>query len=122
MGKGERNVIASGDITNSAVISGDHNVVQIAGHSPAILSSTERQSKLIEYRQRVMSENCFVNLRGIPLPRMHSGRPLQLQVPLEKVYIRLQATEEQPSRIQEETERQHIEKQIRKPGDTVPAL
>jgi len=68
MGKGERNVTTSRDITDSVVISGDRNVVHLAGDSLYALSTAERQSKLAEYRQRVVSENRFVNLRGIPLP------------------------------------------------------
>ena len=111
--QGERSIAIGGDVTRSIVVTGDQNILQIGEVRPRPLSPEERQKKLAEYRQRVVRENQFVNFRGIPLPRDRSGRLVPLQMPLDKVYIRLQATEEQRSRSQEEIERSRVEAQVR---------
>jgi energy-coupling factor transporter ATP-binding protein EcfA2 len=115
--QGERGIAIGGDVTRSIFVTGDQSIVQIGGDHLRTLSPEERQKKLAEYRQRVVRDNHFVNFRGIPLPRDRSGRPMPLQVPLDKVYIRLQATEEQRSRSQEDIERRDVEAQIRERTD-----
>jgi len=59
---------------------------------------------LAEYRRRVLDETEFVNLTGIPLPRERDGRPVPLRVPLDKVYIRIQALPEEQRLAEEEVE------------------
>ncbi len=71
---------------------------------------------LAEYRERVLQATRFVNLAGIPLPRDRSGRRIELQVPLEKVYIRIQALPEDQSRARQEAEHRQIEAQVRDEG------
>jgi Domain of unknown function (DUF4062)/NACHT domain len=110
---GERSIAIGGDVTGSTVMTGDQYIVHIGGDLPRALSPEKRQKKLAEYRQRVVRENHFVNFRGIPLPRDRSGRPVPLQMPLDNVYIRIQATEEQRSRSQEDVERRGVEAQVR---------
>ena len=90
---------------------------EAGGDHPRALPPEERQKKLAEYRQRVVRENHFVNFRGIPLPRDRSGRPVPLQMPLDKIYIRLQATEEHRSRSQEDIERRDVEAQVRQQAE-----
>jgi hypothetical protein len=118
--QGEQSVAIGGDVTGSTVMTGDQYIVHIAADHPRTLSPEERQKKLTEYRQRVVRENHSVNFRGIPLPRDRSGRPVPLQMPLDKIYIRIQATEEQRSRSQEEIERSRIEAQVRAQAEHRP--
>lgn len=70
-------------------------------------------AKLTEYRTRILEETRYVNLRGIPLPRDRSGRPISPNIPLARVYIRIQALAEKQQRAAEERERQHVETEKR---------
>lgn len=111
--KGDRSITVGGNVHDSILVTADHTNVYITKDHHDPLSAEERQRKLAAYRQRVVEANGFVNLRGIPLPRDRSGRPVQLQIPLDQVYIHLQATEEQHGRRQKETEHRNIEEEIR---------
>ncbi len=66
---------------------------------------------LAAYRRRVLEETRLVDLAGIPLPRDRDGRPIPLKVPLDRVYIRIQAMPELRQREVQEEERQALEKQ-----------
>jgi len=110
--QGERSIAIAGDVTHSIFVTGDQNIVHIDDH-PRALSPEQRRKKLAEYRTRVVEENSSVNFGGIPPT---SGRP-DRPVPLDKVYIRLQATEEQRGRSQEDMERRHVEAQVRKQAE-----
>ncbi|CAG0933929.1 Phycocyanobilin lyase subunit alpha [Thermoflexales bacterium] len=108
----------SGDITIQGSVSGTGiaighgaSVTIVAGPPP--LSPEESARLLADYRARVLEETRYVNLRGIPLPRGRDGRPMPLQVPLEKVYICIQATTEKQRRTQEETEERSLSDRLR---------
>ena len=64
---------------------------------------TSETERLARYRQRLLDDTCFVSLRGIPQPRDHHGRALQLRVPLDAIYVRVFAIEEQRARAAEKT-------------------
>lgn len=68
---------------------------------------------LDEYRRRLLDETRFVNFHGIPLPRDRSGRAVAPEVPLDKVYIRIQALEEKRHRAQEKDEARELESETR---------
>jgi len=68
---------------------------------------------LADYRQRVIQDTRFVKLAGIPLPRDRSGRPIHIQVPLDRVYIRIQAVLEETGRARREAERTRVEEEAR---------
>jgi HEAT repeat protein len=105
--------ITVGDIVNSVgvAIGPNASVTVVAGPPP--LSPEESAHLLAEYRARVLEETRYVNLRGIPLPRGRDGRPMPLQVPLDKVYIRIQATTEKQRRAQEEAEERSLSDQLK---------
>jgi HEAT repeat protein len=111
--KGDRSIAVGGNVNNSVLATGNHATIYLTKDHRCILSPEERQRKLAAYRRRVVEANGFVNLRGIPLPHDRSGRPVQLQIPLDQVYIHLQAIDEQHSRRQKETEHRDIEEEIR---------
>jgi ABC-type glutathione transport system ATPase component len=67
-------------------------------------SDNKLNRQLEEYRQRVLRETYLVNLRGIPLPENKSGRPMTVDIPLGKVYIRFRAVEEKVSVTKEQSE------------------
>jgi len=73
------------------------------GYDPACLEA---------YRQSILGRTEYVNLEGIPLPSDRSGRPMDVRLPLDRVYIRLQAVEEKRQRQQEAEERRALEAQI----------
>jgi HEAT repeat protein len=111
----------SGDITIQGSVSGTGiaighgaSVTIVAGPPP--LPPEESARLLAKYRARVLDETRYVNLRGIPLPRGRDGRPMPLQVPLDKVYIRVQATTEKQRRAQEEAEERSLSDRLRGGG------
>jgi len=63
------------------------------------------------YRTQILSERHFINLAGIPLPRWRSGRRQGLRIPLDRVYIQIQAIKEDQFIMQEEAERKTLEMQ-----------
>jgi HEAT repeat protein len=62
---------------------------------------TSEAERLARYRQRLLDDTRFVSLRGIPQPCDHHGRTLQLGVPLDAIYVRVFAIEEQRARAAE---------------------
>ncbi|MCI0397430.1 MAG: HEAT repeat domain-containing protein, partial [Chloroflexi bacterium] len=54
-------------------------------------SRAGRQNTLAAYRQRLLTETRFVELRGIPLPRGRDGRLRDPHILLDNIYIQLQA-------------------------------
>ena len=76
----------------------------LIGFIPQNLTSQECQELLAGYRVRVLQDTESVNLAGIP------ASP---SIPLDRVYIRLQALAEERRREEEEAERREIEEQAR---------
>lgn len=70
------------------------------------LSSEDYEQLLAKYRERMLRETEFVSLTGIPLPRGRDGRPLPLQMPLDEVYIQIQALAEEKKQVTEGGEEQ----------------
>ena len=73
------------------------------GYDPACLEA---------YRSGILERTQYVNLEGIPLPSDRSGRRMNVRLPLDRVYIRLQAVEEKRQRQQEAEERRALEARI----------
>lgn len=48
---------------------------------------------LNQYRSQILESTKYVNFRGIPLPKNREGMPIPLDIPLDKVYVQLQAFE-----------------------------
>jgi len=63
--------------------------------------------RLNEYRAYILEETQYVEMKGIPLPR-NVG-----QIPLDKVYIQLQAVEQKKQERQRETEQEELRKTAR---------
>lgn len=76
-----------------------------------------RRDTLAAYRRRVLEETQFVELKGIPLPRGRDGRIYDPHVPLDKVYIQLQAIAEEEKRRDETAEREALEAKARAEAD-----
>ena len=70
------------------------------------------QDALAEYRQHILNETRYVNLKGIPIPPRRSGARDELNIPLDKVYIRVQAIEQKQQRAQERAEQDALERRI----------
>ena len=60
---------------------------------------------LATYYQRLLNKTQFVNLHGIPYPRDRSGRARVLKVPLDNVYIQIQAIANKEREREENCER-----------------
>ncbi|RME33957.1 MAG: NACHT domain-containing protein, partial [Thermoflexia bacterium] len=86
---------------------------ELAELHTSALPPQERERLLANYRQDVLSETRLVNLAGIPLPRDRDGRPIPLEVPLDRVYIRIQAMPEPQQRESREKEHRALEEQAR---------
>ncbi len=71
----------------------------------------EKRRLLDGYLARILEQTRYVNLTGIPLPYGRDGRPVRLDLPLDKVYIHVQAVEGKERQAQEEEERQALEQQ-----------
>jgi HEAT repeat protein/energy-coupling factor transporter ATP-binding protein EcfA2 len=78
--------------------------------SPVKTTPEQRAASLAAYRQRLLEDTHYISLAGIPLPRDQAGVPLHLQMPLEQVYIRIQAIEQQKARQERERERDEMTK------------
>ncbi|MGB0385033.1 MAG: HEAT repeat domain-containing protein, partial [Ardenticatenaceae bacterium] len=68
---------------------------------------------LATYYQRLLNKTQFVNLHGIPYPRDRSGRSRALKVPLDNVYIQIQAIANKERKREEKAEEEHIAGQMR---------
>lgn len=68
-----------------------------------------RRDTLAAYRHRLLEETQFVELTGIPLPPGRDGRIYHPRVPLDKVYIQLQAVAEEDKQREEGTEKESLE-------------
>ncbi len=77
------------------------------------MSRTEIWEALQTYRSRVLRESQYVDLRGLPEPVGRDGRRFSLHMPLDRVYIRLQAIEEAQARRSEEEEAQRLAEEVR---------
>lgn len=84
-------------------IEGDYfagnKIVYIFHQTPDRVESTpaQRAASLTAYRRGLLAATHYISLVGIPLPRNQADVPLQLRIPLEQVYIRIQAVEQQQS-------------------------
>jgi HEAT repeat protein/energy-coupling factor transporter ATP-binding protein EcfA2 len=75
---------------------------------PVKVTSDQHATSLAAYRQRLLKDTHYMSLAGIPLPRDQAGVRRALQMPLEQVYIRIQAIEQQQARQEREQERDEI--------------
>ncbi|HEX2948392.1 MAG TPA: HEAT repeat domain-containing protein [Armatimonadota bacterium] len=84
---------------------------------------TTKEQQLAEYRQRILEETEYVNLQGIPLPTDRNGCPIYPRVPLDRVYIRLQAIESSQRRKADDEEQSDIREAAGRDAlDTLRAL
>ena len=67
---------------------------------------------LDDYRSRVVENTKFINLAGIPLPRDKSGQYVPIQMPLDQMYIRILAIEEEQRRSREKEEIGQVKNKI----------
>ncbi len=81
------------------------------------LPLAEQARLLAAYRRRVLQETRYVQLAGIPLPRDRDGQPIPLQVPLDRVYIRIQAMPEAQGRETRQAERRAMEEELHRERD-----
>ncbi len=79
----------------------------------ATLDASQAEALLKGYRQQVLEETRYVQLAGIPLPRDREGKPIPLQVPLDRVYIRIQALPEAEERKVQRAEQEALEAELR---------
>jgi len=61
---------------------------------PEPLSPEIKKRLASKYRKQIIDYTQFVNLTGIPRPFNRNGLPINIQIPLDKIYIRIQAVEE----------------------------
>ncbi|MBN1873021.1 MAG: trypsin-like peptidase domain-containing protein, partial [Anaerolineae bacterium] len=66
---------------------------------------------LVGYRARLLEETHYVSFSGIPLPTGRDGRPLELSLPLDRVYIRLRMIEDQQQHKREQEEQRRVAEQ-----------
>jgi hypothetical protein len=87
--QGERSIAIGGDVSGSTVMTGDQYIVHIGGNHPRTLFPEERQRKLAEYRQRVVSMTCLsVICKSWPRTHWTSGlRPASWTYGIFKVRI-----------------------------------
>ena len=111
--KRKNGTIHVGNIMNSTGVAIGHGASVTVNIKRLTLSSRVKESLLIDYRSQVLAETRFVNLIGIPLPRDRNGRFLPLQLPLDKVYIRIQATPEKQRIIREQAEQYRMQNEMR---------
>lgn len=93
--------------TDLAVLLAEHfSLAEVAmdASSRTYMNVVTAHNTLDEYRQRVELDTRFVNLRGIPLPKNRWGHVMPIQVPLDKVYIQLQASAQKPDAHSKERE------------------
>jgi len=76
---------------------------------PSKLSLAEMAALLAEHRTWLLADTARVDLRGIPLPQTVDGRRISLDLPLERIYVRLRAMPEERRRNEEEGMRRAIE-------------
>ena len=87
-------VLVEGGGTNSVIITGDNNQVQVRDEgllTRLFRQLPDRERVLEEYRAHVRRANAYLDLRGLVLPEVN-GNPLDpalVRIPLDRVYIRL---------------------------------
>ncbi|MCI0727447.1 MAG: HEAT repeat domain-containing protein, partial [Chloroflexi bacterium] len=72
-------------------------------------SRAGRRNTIAAYRQRLLDETQFVELKGIPLPRGRDGRLLDPSIPLDNVYIQLQAIAQETREREQQAEEEALE-------------
>lgn len=82
--------------------------------------TTRHSDSLTGYRQRVLAETQYLDLKGIPLPQRRDGRTDTPHIPLDKIYIQLQAVAQKEQRQQEQAEEEVLAHQMRQ--EQVPSL
>ena len=73
-------------------------------------TSEKSQNNLAGYREHILKDTRYINLQGIPLPSDRYGRRISMHIPLDRVYIRIQAIEEKQSLAQQRAEERQLEK------------
>lgn len=58
------------------------------------LDDSQKQKLISEYRKSILKDTEFASLNGIPLPINRSGQRLAPSIPLDRIYIRIQAIEQ----------------------------
>lgn len=76
-----------------------------------------RRDTLAAYRNRLIDETEFIELKGIPLPSWRDGRINEPQLLMEEFYIQLQVVAEGEKLRQETEERKALEAKIREDVD-----
>jgi hypothetical protein len=87
---------------------GHDAAVRFCVRSGAVEVEKPESVQMRDYRARLRLSTQFVKLAGIPLPRDHMGRPVAPQVPLDEIYIELQAVEEERSQVLANAEREAL--------------
>ncbi len=82
----------------------------------ALCPDLRLEDPLADFRRRVLEETRLVNLAGVPLPRDRAGQPIPLEVPLDRVYICIQAMPEEQRREEREAERRAVEEGAERGG------
>lgn len=91
-------------------------------------ADTQRTSghseSLASYRQQVLAETQYLELKGIPLPQRRDGRPDTPPIPLDKIYIQLQAVADKEQRRHERAETEALERKAspKSPFDVLAGL
>lgn len=67
-----------------------------------------RRDRLTQYRQQLLNETQFLELKGIPVPLGRDGQPRYPHLPLDEIYIRLQAIAKGEKEQQEKEEEQEL--------------
>jgi len=75
------------------------------------MCTSEKISKdnLAGYREHILEDTQYINLQGMPLLEDRSGRRISMYIPLDRVYIRIQAIEEKQSLAQQRAEERQLE-------------
>ena len=76
-----------------------------------------RRDTLDAYQLRLLKETQYIELKGIPVPSGRDGRIYKPQVPLDKVYIQIQAIPEETKKQQEAQEQEALEAKAREPSE-----
>ncbi len=79
----------------------------------ATLDASQAEALLKRYRQQVLKETRYVDFTGIPLPLDRERKPISLQVPLDRVYIRIQALPEAEEHRAQRAEQEALEADLR---------
>lgn len=78
---------------------------------PALADCIDVFDPLAEYCAAVAAKTAHVDLRGVPLPKTHDGRRIPLNLPLDRVYVRMRAVREERRRDEKERRKLPVDAQ-----------